>query len=269
MNKIPLLQKISLASALAVILICSQVSSVLAQTDSQSEQWGNLVITRTAPQLAQVGQQSWVVIQIENIGSDELEFRLFEKLGEADFDQSQAKATKIFDPGYDAVPPAEGQEGFNLWYYEWHIRLAAGQTTAMAYWLTPRQPGLYVIPPAQIVMGEEVYTTSSWAITVQCVVDGLCNITEGENYLTCPDDCPSGAQDFICDGALDGQIDPDCEAGFDLDETTVSTPQPSLTPTSPETPGPPRPCLGSIAVLLFVPAIVLTIRYRMRRRELA
>ena len=41
--------------------------------------------------------------------------------------------------------------------------------------------------------------------------DGRC--TDPEDALTCPQDCPSGVQDFTCDGKVDGLCDPDCIGG--------------------------------------------------------
>ena len=38
-----------------------------------------------------------------------------------------------------------------------------------------------------------------------------------ENYLTCPQDCPSGAKDGYCDKVKDARCDPDCAAGDDID----------------------------------------------------
>ena len=41
--------------------------------------------------------------------------------------------------------------------------------------------------------------------------DGRCS--DPEDALTCPQDCPSGVQDFTCDGKSDGLCDPDCTGG--------------------------------------------------------
>jgi putative hemolysin len=41
--------------------------------------------------------------------------------------------------------------------------------------------------------------------------DGRCS--DPEDALTCPQDCPSGVQDFTCDGKSDGMCDPDCAGG--------------------------------------------------------
>jgi len=52
---------------------------------------------------------------------------------------------------------------------------------------------------------------------VNCVSDGVCNGSIGENYVTCPQDCRSGAEDGICNPIADGQCDTDCAEGVDPD----------------------------------------------------
>jgi hypothetical protein len=93
-------------------------------------------------------------------------------------------------------------------------------------------PGSYVISPARIELGDQKDQLSSWTIEVRCAVDGTCQNAVGENFLTCPDDCLSGAADSLCDGELDGILDPDCEAGADPDGSTALT-QPTPTTSTP------------------------------------
>jgi|GEM_PF-987742 len=50
---------------------------------------------------------------------------------------------------------------------------------------------------------------------------GSCGI--GEDYLTCPADCPSGGWDGYCDGQTDSIIDPDCAPGVDPDSASPDT----------------------------------------------
>ena len=45
--------------------------------------------------------------------------------------------------------------------------------------------------------------------------DGLCVL--GEDYSTCPEDCPSGSLDYYCDGVKDEICDPDCIEEEDVD----------------------------------------------------
>ena len=56
-----------------------------------------------------------------------------------------------------------------------------------------------------------------------CNRNSLCE-PDYENYLTCPQDCPSGSSDKYCDGMKDGHCDPDCESGRDPDCGTISNP---------------------------------------------
>jgi len=49
-----------------------------------------------------------------------------------------------------------------------------------------------------------------------CNRDGTCEV-KMENYLNCPQDCPSGSLDNYCDGLKDDICDPDCKEGEDPD----------------------------------------------------
>jgi hypothetical protein len=64
-----------------------------------------------------------------------------------------------------------------------------------------------------------------------------------ENYLTCPQDCPSGAKDGYCDKVNDGRCDPDCAAGEDPDCEAPSS-------------------MGLIITVVFVIILVLIIAYK-------
>ncbi|MCK4491911.1 MAG: hypothetical protein KAU03_04755 [Candidatus Altiarchaeales archaeon] len=54
--------------------------------------------------------------------------------------------------------------------------------------------------------------------------NGVCEPGFGENYLTCPKDCPSGSRDGYCDKVIDGRCDPDCRAEEDPDCEAVLPP---------------------------------------------
>jgi hypothetical protein len=247
-----------LAAFLFVLLFCSPPAAVQAARGSQTEQVGSLVITRTAPEFANVGQKIWVVIEVQNTGAQAADFRWVEHLGNADFDLSLAKSINIYDPDYGQLPDST-QPGFYLYYYEWVVTLQSAQTTHLAYWLIPRTPGTYVISPAQVEMDGQTYMTKSMVIKVNCVADGICQVDAAENYYSCPDDCSSGGADNYCDGAADGVIDPDCDSGYDQDDTAFAT-----TPSAPGAEGPAwknwfQTCLGGGAVLLL-PMMALLLR---------
>jgi len=53
--------------------------------------------------------------------------------------------------------------------------------------------------------------TEKTTTTIQlCNKNKKCEPNLGENYKTCPQDCPSGGRDDYCDGRADGICDPDC-----------------------------------------------------------
>jgi len=50
--------------------------------------------------------------------------------------------------------------------------------------------------------------------------DGFCDITK-ENAFACPQDCPTGIKDDICDAIKDNRVDPDCKEGVDPDDPAI------------------------------------------------
>jgi len=51
--------------------------------------------------------------------------------------------------------------------------------------------------------------------TSECNADGTCD--PDENHQKCPQDCPSGGEDGLCDLVEDGICDPDCNETRDED----------------------------------------------------
>jgi heme/copper-type cytochrome/quinol oxidase subunit 4 len=51
-----------------------------------------------------------------------------------------------------------------------------------------------------------------------CNQNGKCE--DGENFYSCPKDCPSGSKDNVCDALIDEKCDPDCQKDVDLDCNT-------------------------------------------------
>ncbi len=98
----------------------------------------------------------------------------------------------------------------------------------------------YVIDTSQLVRGnytvklmvsDGVYTAEALSgtffvdvpeIKIEKEICGndFCNI-ESENSLNCPQDCPTGIKDNICDAVKDNRVDPDCEEGKDPDDTII------------------------------------------------
>lgn len=229
-----------------------------AQNEPEGETYGPLTVWRTAPETTRVGEKVWILIQIENGGSDEVEFTFQERLGAADFDQEGAQFTEIYDPGPEGDLESKPEETSKLWYYEWAVRLPPSEKATLTYWIIPKRPGEYVLSPAILTIGEETHRTRSAVIQVQCLADQQCDMEGGENYLTCPEDCFTGAADGICDGASDRRIDPDCKEGSDPDsEALAPTQTPMPTPTPEVTSKRALPQWTLWAALVFIALIVI------------
>jgi hypothetical protein len=212
-----------------IALVLSSFTVAYASVKTTTEGLGDLTLRRMVPETAIVGNEIWVVVEIENTGIQEVTFKFVEKLGDADFDKNQAKSIQVSDPGPGGVPEAEGGERLELWYFEWEIKLPPGESATLAYWIIPNLPGTYVISPAEITLEGEVLYTKSRSILVKCNTDSQCDLNAGETFLTCPEDCFTGMADGFCDGASDGRVDPDCEEGVDPD-AIVSLPTPTAVP---------------------------------------
>jgi hypothetical protein len=265
--------------AMLLILILFSYSVAYADVVTTTETMGDLIIRRTAPETAHIGQKIWIVVEIENTGTQESAISFIEKLGDADFDWSQAKSIEIYDPGLAGLPTVEVSERPKLWYYEWKLNLPPNENATLAYWLIPTTAGTYVISPASITIDGEVHYAKSRDIIIKCKADEQCDIQAGENYLTCPEDCVTGSADGICDGAGDGRIDPDCEEGYDPDaivavpaETPTHTPSPlpAAMPTSiPEAPAeyllPYLLIFIAVLAIAFIAMLVLIFMRRSKR----
>ncbi|MBM4453935.1 MAG: protein BatD [Chloroflexi bacterium] len=177
-------------------------SSILA--DMRLETIGNIAVYRVAPSQATIGQKVWVTFILENGANVAKNITIVEKIGNADFDTSEAK--------YIETP-----YGMKSWYYEWKIKLPPKTNTTIGYWLIPKQIGSYVISPARIDIDGKTSYLQAGSIEIKCLTDGRCDAQSGENYLNCPEECTTGLADGICDSAADGRCDPDCEKAFDPD----------------------------------------------------
>ena len=159
-------------------------------------------VYRIAPDHAFIGQRIWVTLVFENSADTGKEIVVTEMLRDADFNTTDAKYI-------------ETEYGDKFWYYEWKIRLPAGENTSVVYWLNPRNVGTYVISPAKISVDGNNFYLKRHVIEIKCNQDGKCS--SGENYLNCLEDCESWAADNICNPAPDDNCDLDCEMGVDSD----------------------------------------------------
>lgn len=183
-------------------LLAMGILLVMVLAPVRGETFDDVDVNRIAPTSAFIGQKIWVTLVFENSANTEREMVVREMIGEADFNSTGAEYI-------------ETEYGEKMWYYEWRIRLPAGENTSVVYWLNPRKSGKYIILPAKISVDNNQFYLKRHVIEVKCNADGKCS--KGENYLNCIEDCESWAADAICNPALDDNCDFDCETGVDPD----------------------------------------------------
>ena len=103
-------------------------------------------------------------------------------------------------------------------YVEFSDTVPAHGEKSFAYSLLPVFVGQHSYSATEVRIDDDVLIYLDTQTTeVNCVSDGVCNGSIGENYVTCPQDCRSGAEDGICNPIADGQCDTDCAEGVDPD----------------------------------------------------
>ncbi len=253
---------------LFIALLALPLAIAEADDGSTTEKIGDIILYRRAPARAKVGQKFWVLLQIENTGDSERHITFMERLGEAVFDQSQAEAIEVWDPGPEGLPPSGEKQMLKLFYYEWKIQLPPGKSATLTYWLIPTRPGTYVISPAMLTLEGESFRTQSFDIEILCEEDAYCDAEAGETYLNCPADCMTGSSDGICDGAEDGRIDPDCAEGYDPDAgevpSTEATPGQVMKTSQPPISLP--AALSILAGLVVLATVLFLLAFRRIRR---
>jgi hypothetical protein len=93
--------------------------------------------------------------------------------------------------------------------------IPAGESIDISYTLRPLAVGDYVHQATAIYNQEMSFHLPVQETQVKCLADGVCDNAAGETYITCPQDCLSGAADGICNTAPDHLCDPDCTEDLD------------------------------------------------------
>jgi hypothetical protein len=200
-------------------------------------------VYRECPVSEKVGSVVQINITIENKGTIEKYITVNENLG-----NFEAISPKPIVP-----VPTPGTIGLRLPYYEWNFTLPANSKNTVSYMVKLVNPGDIVLSPTTAYADGETIFTNVCTIKVICNQNGICEPNLGENYFTCPEDCPSGSADGVCDLVKDGRCDPDCAPGTDPDCLTITTIGATTTTTPVGKPS------STIYIYIIIIAIVITV----------
>ena len=202
---------------------------------------GKLAVERSHPATTTPGSEITISLKVTNRGTESAEVRVYEDL------RPGLKYSDTYEIGYHVY------EALRIPYYTWSLSLGPGASETLTYRAVPEAVGMIAFPPAIVndASGNRTESAATY-LRVECAPNGVCD--SGENTFFCPEDCPSGSADDLCDGIRDQRIDPDCQAGYDPDAGPATT----VPPTTQEVP---------LSCILFIPAILIALLLITRRKE--
>ncbi|HLC63450.1 MAG TPA: hypothetical protein VJJ21_03960 [Candidatus Nanoarchaeia archaeon] len=108
------------------------------------------------------------------------------------------------------------RDGISISTLKWNINAEPGKVSTISYTLKANKPGQLSFSPLEVTSdsGDSAISNSN-ELTVYCSPNNICD--KSENYLNCPQDCTTGAQDGICNPIQDSICDQDCTKGADSD----------------------------------------------------
>lgn len=177
---------------LCIIVLLYVQGSVLAQ---------DIVVTRTSPKEVKIGDILSVDISITNLGSTKRDLVIEERI--------EADVGYIGSSGADEI--ISQIPSSILSSLRWNLTLAPNTTKFISYKIKSKGIGYYMVPPTKAYDDDEVYLSEPLMVRIRCNQNNICEINE--DYFNCPEDCPSGSKDGICDLQDDGVCDPDCISG--------------------------------------------------------
>jgi hypothetical protein len=246
MKKKPLGKVVSVMLFIAITILFLSLQNVCA---------ANLRVTKTAKHTIVVGEILEIRIVINNLENYEIPVSVKEHV---------SNAAPVDPPSFHEREKCPYTFCTEPDYYMWNVTLPSNSTYTIIYKIKPLSFGNFIIPPTEVkTLSDETFYSDSLTITVQCKSNGKCEPNLSENYFNCPEDCPSGSADNVCDLIKDGRCDPDCEPGTDLDclETTTTTTLPPTQPTF--------PFYYILAIIAFIAVILffLLTRIKVQRSE--
>ena len=164
-------------------------------------------IYREYPNQSRIGSVIQINITVENLGLLEITATIQENVGDY----------TVIEPPPVIPKGTPGMIGLRPPYFEWNITVGPMQNETVYYRVNLTSPGEIMFSPTAVITRNETFYTEPSSIKVICNQNGVCEQNLSESYLTCPEDCPTGAADGICDLMRDGRCDPDCTKGADVD----------------------------------------------------
>jgi hypothetical protein len=168
----------------------------------------NIQVTKTAKESININDTLEVSISINNLENFEVPVSVKEHIADADPVQPQNFSTEACPYSFCIELP----------FYSWNVTLQPMSVYKITYKIKPLSFGSFVIPPTEVQTSSgEIFYSNTLNVAVHCKTNGACEPGLGENYFTCPEDCPSGSADGVCDLMKDGRCDPDCANNTDTD----------------------------------------------------
>ncbi|MEA1924487.1 MAG: thrombospondin type 3 repeat-containing protein [Candidatus Altiarchaeota archaeon] len=175
-------------------------------TKTKSEEAYGVRAERIVADRLSYGKATTVILRVTNVNQEAVNVTLHQYISGGQVDEPLKRVRT--PAGVDAVSPP---------YIEYNVGLGGGESKEFKYHLQPNMVGDLFHPFCDVQTAKGSFTIPTQMSEVACVPDGSCDVSYGENYLTCPSDCSTGSEDNMCDGITDGVCDPDCISSADGD----------------------------------------------------
>ncbi|GEM_PF-3642847 len=186
--------------------ICSNCAQSLTTTSKE-----NIEVTRSVDESIYLGEIIAMNITIENKNNYPVDITIKEDV----------KGAEVYQNLF--IPQGISGSGVRPPYISFNDTLSANGVKSFVYRIKPLGVGDYVHSSTEIYTSNASLYLDPQTTEIKCVSNGVCDGDTGENYITCPQDCWSGAEDGICNPITDEQCDLDCVNGSDPDCCKSST----------------------------------------------